>query len=168
MLQMQQVIISLFFSRGSVTVLQKIASYQEKRVKLTNAQLNQLKSTAKNTTVFKLNKKNSEDEELPHKLFLTTRQTSKIKNASTNNTSTDIELSKAQMSKIIQSCGSFGFGLAILEKKHQQTLLFLYPLARNNFHRLISNPNLSEINEFDRKITYKGAVRAGKVFTLFI
>ena len=118
MLQMQQVIISLFFSRGSVTVLQKIASYQEKRVKLTNAQLNQLKSTAKNTTVFKLNKKNSEDEELPHKLFLTTRQTSKIKDASTNNTSTDIELSKAQMSKIIQSCGSFGFGLAILEKKH--------------------------------------------------
>ena len=54
-----------------------MASYQEARVKLTNAQLNKLKSAAKNKTgtKLKLNKKNLEDEELPHELFLTTRQT---------------------------------------------------------------------------------------------
>ena len=36
----------LKFSQGNVTVLQKIANYQETRVKLTNTQLNKLKSAA--------------------------------------------------------------------------------------------------------------------------
>ena len=40
---------------------------------------------------------------LPHELFLTTRQTTKLRNAIENNMSTDIKLSKAQISKIIQS-----------------------------------------------------------------
>ena len=53
------------------------------RVKLKNTKLNKLKSAAKNMTgtTLRLNKKNSEDEELPHKLFLTTIQTTKIRNA---------------------------------------------------------------------------------------
>ena len=46
------------FSQGSVTVLQKIANYQEARVKLTNTQLNKLRSAAKNKTrtILRLNK----------------------------------------------------------------------------------------------------------------
>ena len=40
---------------------------------------------------------------LPHELLLTTRQTTKLRNAIENNMSTDIKLSKAQISKIIQS-----------------------------------------------------------------
>ena len=66
-------------------------SYQKARVKLTNTQLNKLKSVAKNKTgtTLRLNKRNFEDEELPHELFLTTRQTTKIRNA--NNMSTDIK-----------------------------------------------------------------------------
>ena len=36
------------FSQGSVTVLWKMANYEEARVKLTNTQLNKLKSAAKN------------------------------------------------------------------------------------------------------------------------
>ena len=50
---------------------------QEPRVKLTNIQLKKLKSAANNKakTMLRLNKKNFEDEELPHELFLTTRQT---------------------------------------------------------------------------------------------
>ena len=69
--------------------------------------------------MLRLSKKNFEDEELPHELFLTTRQTTKIRNAfANNNMSTDIELSKAQISKIIQSGGSFGSWLANLSKKH--------------------------------------------------
>ena len=40
---------------------------------------------------------------LPHELLLTTRQTTKLRNAIENNTSTDIKLSKTQISKIIQS-----------------------------------------------------------------
>ena len=69
----------LKFSQGRVTVLWKMANYQEAKVKLTNTQLNKLKSAAKNKTgtILRLNKKNFEDEELPHELFLTARQTTK-------------------------------------------------------------------------------------------
>ena len=43
-------------------------NYQEVWVKLTNTQLNKLKSAAKNKTqtVLRLNKKNGDYEELPH------------------------------------------------------------------------------------------------------
>ena len=46
------------------------------RVKLKSVQLNKLKSAAKNKTetMLRLNKKNFEDEELPHELFLATKQ----------------------------------------------------------------------------------------------
>ena len=77
-------------------------NYQEMRVKLTNTQSNKLKSATENKTgtILRLNKKNFEDEELSHELFLTTRQTTKIRNDFNNNISTDIKLSKAQISKI--------------------------------------------------------------------
>ena len=42
---------------------------------------------------------------LPRELLLTSRQTTKLRNAIENNMSTDIKLSKAQISKIIQSGG---------------------------------------------------------------
>ena len=73
-----------------------MANYQEAWVKLTKTQLNKLKSTAKNKTgtILRLNKKEFEDEELPHEIFLTKRQTTKTKNAFANNVSTDIKLTK--------------------------------------------------------------------------
>ena len=45
-----------------------MANYQEARVKLTNTQLNKLKFAAKNTTrtIWRLNKKNFQNEEFPH------------------------------------------------------------------------------------------------------
>ena len=78
------------FSKGSVTVLQKLANYHK------------LKSAGKNKTgqILRINKKKFEDEEFAHELFLTTRQVTKIWSGFANNTSTDIKLSKAQMSKI--------------------------------------------------------------------
>ena len=45
---------------------------------------------------------------LPHELLLVTRQTTKLRFAIKNNMSTDIKLSKAQISKIIQSRGFLG------------------------------------------------------------
>ena len=53
-------------------------------------------------TILRINKKNCEDEELPHELFLTTRQKTKIRNTLISNMSTDIELRKAHLSKITQ------------------------------------------------------------------
>ena len=141
-------------------------NYQEAKVKLTNTQLKKLKSAAKNKTkaIIKLTKKNFEDEELPHELFLTTRQTTKIRNAFANNMSTDIKLSKAQISKIIQSGGSFGSWLGNLGKKALTNIAI--PLVRENLPGLGSNLTSNAINNFERKISGKGVVRARKAFTL--
>ena len=70
-----------------------MSNYQEAIVKLTNEQLNKSKSAAKSKTgtILRLTKKNFEDEELPHELFLTTRQTTKIRNTFANNITTDIK-----------------------------------------------------------------------------
>ena len=64
-----------------------MTNYQEVRVKLTNAQLSKLKMAAKIKTgaISKIIKKNFQDEELPHELFLSKRQTTKIRNAFGNN-----------------------------------------------------------------------------------
>ena len=79
-----------------------MAIYQEVRVKIANTQLNKLKSAAnsKTGTILRINKKNFEDEELLHELFLTTRQTTKTKNAFSNTMLTDVKLSEDQISKI--------------------------------------------------------------------
>ena len=47
-------------------------------------------------------------DDLPHELLLTTRQKTNLRNAFNNNMSTNIRLSKAQVSKIIQSGGFLG------------------------------------------------------------
>ena len=80
---------------------------KEQWCKLANTQLSKLKSAAKNKagTTIRITKQFFEDEELPHELFLPTRQKTKIGNVFTNNMSTDIKLSKAHLSKIIQSAG---------------------------------------------------------------
>ena len=95
-----------------------MVSYQEASVKLTNTQLSKLRPAAKNKTgtILLLHKKNLAT--LPHELFLTTRQTTKIINSFVNNMSTDIKLSKVQISKITQSGRSFGSWLGNLGKNH--------------------------------------------------
>ena len=64
-----------------------MANYQEERVKITNTQLNKLKSAARNNirTILRLNNKNFEDEEVLHELFLTTKQTAKTRIPLANN-----------------------------------------------------------------------------------
>ena len=75
--------------------------------KLSNLQLNKSKSAVKNNerTTLRMNAKIFNGNNLPHELLLTTRQTTKLRNTFRNNMSTDIKLSKAQISKIIQSGG---------------------------------------------------------------
>ena len=96
---------------------------------------------------------------MPHELFLTTRQTTKMINAFANNMSTDRKLSKAQISKIIQSGRSFGSWLANVGRKALTN--FAIPLARDNLPGLVSNLTSSAKNKFDKKISGKGAARAG-------
>ena len=46
-----------------------------------------------------------DENDLPHELLMTARQKAKLRNAFNNNMSTDLKLSRAQISKIIQSRG---------------------------------------------------------------
>ena len=73
--------------------------------KLSNSQLNKLKSAVKNNegTTLRVSAKMFNSDNLHPELLLTTRQTTKLRNAIKNNMSTDIKLSKAQISKIIYS-----------------------------------------------------------------
>ena len=68
--------------------------------------------------MLRINKKNFENKELSHEWFLTTRQTTKIRCAFAKNMSTDIKLTKNQISKLIKLGGSFGSWLGNVRKKH--------------------------------------------------
>ena len=89
-----------------------------------------------------------------------------MRNAFANNMSTDIKLSKTQISNIIQSGGSFGSWLGNLGKKALTNIAI--PLARNNLSGLVSNLTSNAINKIERKISGKRAIRAGKRYTFFI
>ena len=101
-----------------------------------------------------------------HELFLKARQTAKTRSAFANNMSTDIKLCKAQISKVNQLGGSFRSWLSNLGNEALTNVAI--PFVRDNLPGLVSNLTSSAINKFDRKISGKGAVRAGKRFTLFI
>ena len=143
-----------------------MSNYQEAKVKLTNTQLNKLKSAGQNKTgtLLRVNKKNFEDEEeLPHKLFLTTRQTTIIRNIFPNKMSTDIKLSKTQIFKIIQSEKLFGSWLGNLGKKALASIAI--PLGRDKLPGLVGNLTSNVTNKFmEKKISGKGAVKQGKDF----
>ena len=66
--------------------------------------------------------------DLPHELLLTTRQKTKLRNTFENNMSTDVKLSKAEISKIIQSGGFLG---ALLSKLTGPLMKVAVPLAKN-------------------------------------
>ena len=138
------------------------------RVKLTSTQLNKIKSAAKSKTVtiLRINKINFEDVELPDEFILETTQTAKIRNVFANNMSTDIKLIRTQISKIIQSGGSFSYCLGNLGKKALANIVI--SLVRHNLPGLVSNLTSNTIKKFERKINGKGATRAGKGFTSFI
>ena len=80
-----------------------MVEYNTVNAKLSNSQLNKLKTEVKSNegTTLRMNTRMFNSDNLPHELLLTTRQTTKLRNAIENNRSTDIKLSKAQISKII-------------------------------------------------------------------
>ena len=101
-----------------------MVEYNTVNAKLSNSQLNKLKTAVKSNegTTIKMNAKMFTSDNLPHELLLTTRQTTKLRNAIENNMSTDIKLSKAQISKIFQSGGFLGKLLGPLLKTGLQLL----------------------------------------------
>ena len=75
-----------------------MVEYSKVNVKLSDTQLKKLKTAVKDKTgtILRMSL-------MSHELLRTTRQKIKLRNAFNNNMSTDLKLSKTQISKIIQS-----------------------------------------------------------------
>ena len=69
-----------------------MVEYNKINTKLLNQQVNKLKSAVKNNegATLRMSAKNFNEQDLPHELFLTTRQMTKIRNAIENTMSADI------------------------------------------------------------------------------
>ena len=87
-----------------------MVKYSKVNVKLTDTQLEKLKTDVKSNTraTLRMSLRMFDGNYLFHELLLTTRQKTKVRNTFTNNMQTDVKLSKAQTSKIIQSGGFLG------------------------------------------------------------
>ena len=91
-----------------------MTQYNRVNVKLSNSQLNKLKSAIKNenAVVIRLSLNmigdSNDKSNFPHALLLTNRQVSSIRKAFSNNSSVDTKFLKAQLSKMIQSGGFLG------------------------------------------------------------
>ena len=89
-----------------------MTQYNSLNVKLSNSQPHKLKSAIKNKSevILRLSSNMIGDDEtnFPHKLLLTNRQVTNLRKGFANKSSTDIKLSKIQISKMIQSGGYLG------------------------------------------------------------
>ena len=107
-----------------------MVEYSKVNVKLSDTQLKKLKTAVKDKTgtTLRMSFKMFDGNDLPHDLYLATRQKTKLRNAFNNNMSTDLKLSKAQISKIIQSGGFLG---SLLSKLAGPLIKVAIPLVKN-------------------------------------
>ena len=111
-----------------------MTQYNSLNVKLSNSQLNKLKSSIKNETdVVLIISSNmvgdsNDNTNFPHELLLTNRQVANIRKAFANHSSIEIKLSKTQLSKMIQSGGFLG---NLLGKLAGPLMKVAVPLAKN-------------------------------------
>ena len=111
-----------------------MTQYNSLNVKLSNSQLNKLKSSIRDKTdvvlrISSIMVGNSNDNiNFPHELLLTNRQVANIRKTFANHSSTDIKLSKTQLSKMIQSGRFLGNLLGILASPFMKVAM---PLAKN-------------------------------------
>ena len=107
-----------------------MVEYSKVNVKLSDTQLKKLKTAAKDKTgtTQRTSLKLFHGNDLSHELFLTTIQKTKLKNAFSNNMSTDLKFSKAQIFKIIQSGGILR---SLLSKLAGPLMKVAIPLAKN-------------------------------------
>ena len=107
-----------------------MVKYSKVNVKWPDKQLKKFKTGIKKKigTTLRMSLKMLDGNDLPLELLLTTRQKAKLRNAFNNNMSTDLTLSKAQISKIIQSGGFLG---SLLSKLAGPLMKVVIPLAKN-------------------------------------
>ena len=106
-----------------------MAEYNKINVTLSDTQLKPKTAVRNKTgTTLIISLKIFNGNNLPHELLLTTRQKTKVRNAFNNNMSTDLKLSKAQISKTIQSGGFLGL---LLSKIADPLMKIAVLLAKN-------------------------------------
>ena len=107
-----------------------MVGYSKVNVKLSHAQLKKLETAVKKKTgiTLKINLKMLDGNDLAHELLLTRRQKAKLRNVFNDNMSTDVTLSKAQISKLILSGGFLG---SLLRKLAGTLMKVAAPLAKN-------------------------------------
>ena len=107
--------------------------YNSLNVKLSKSQLNRLKSAVKNETEvvlrLSLNMIGDNENNFPHKFLLTDRQVTNLRKSFASHSSTDIKLSKTQLSKMIQSGGFLSRLLGPLLKAGSKNVI--KPLAKS-------------------------------------
>ena len=106
-----------------------MVEYGKVNVKLSDTQLEKLKTAVKNYagTTLRMRLKMFDGNDLLHLLLLTTRQRTKLRNVFNNKMSTDMKDSKAQISKTIQSRGALG---PLLSKITGPLMKVAAPLAK--------------------------------------
>ena len=111
-------------------------------VKLSDTQLKKLKNAVKNKTgtTLRISLKIFAGNDLPYELLLTLRQKTKLRNILNDNMSTDLKLSKVQISKIIQSRV---FLRSLLSKLAGPLMKVAIPVAKKSFSPIISNSSCS-------------------------
>ena len=126
--------------------------YNSLNVKLSNSQLNKLKSSTRcinheTDVVLRISSNmvgdSNDNTNFPHELLLTNRQVANIRKAFANHSSIDIKLSKTQLSKMIQSGGFLG---NLLGKLAGPLMKVAMPLAKNVLARLGLSAAMSAID----------------------
>ena len=137
-----------------------MVEYTKVNVKLTNLQLNKFKKAVKSNEGA-IGIKNFNKEDLLQELLLTTRQSTKLRNAINNNLATDVKLSKAQIKKLIQSGGFLG---KLLSKLVDPLMKIALPLAKNVLAPLGLTAAMSAIDgSIQKKIHGSGATKVAGV-----
>ena len=127
-----------------------MVEYSKVSVNLSDTKLKKLKTSVKNKTEKnpRMWLKMLHENDLPHELLLPTRQRIKLRNAFNNNMSTNLKLSKAQISKIIQSGWFLG---SLLGKLADPLMKVAVPLAKNVLASLGITAAASAIDEVIQK-----------------
>ena len=106
-----------------------MVEYSKANLKLSNTQLKKLKNAFKykTRTTLRMILKMLDVNDLPHELLLTARQKTSQINAFNNNMSTDLKLTKAQISKILQAGGFLG---SLISKLADPLMKVAVPFAK--------------------------------------
>ena len=131
-----------------------MTQYNSLNVKLSNSQLNKLKSAIKNETdvVLRISSgmvgNSNDNTNFPHKLLLSDRQVANIRKGFSNNLSGDVKFSKTQLLKLMQSGGFLG---NLLSKLAGPLMKVAMPLTKNVLAPLGLTADMSAIDRSIKK-----------------